>query len=60
MDQLNKWYGAVNAMPETIKFLNDAGSDPMSLSADAAQAMMMKDVDRWKEFVRIAKITSPG
>jgi hypothetical protein len=32
----------------------------MSLSADAAQAMMIKDVDRWKEFVRIAKITPLG
>jgi hypothetical protein len=38
MEQLNKRHGAVNAMPETIEFLNDAGGDPMSLSADAAQA----------------------
>jgi hypothetical protein len=38
MDQINKWFDAVNAMPETIEFLNDAGGDPMSLSADAAQA----------------------
>jgi tripartite-type tricarboxylate transporter receptor subunit TctC len=59
-EQLNKWFGAVNAMPETIKFLTDAGGDPMSLSPDAAQAMMVKDVDRWKEFVQIAKITPQG
>ena len=59
-DQLNKWFVAVNAMPETIKFLTDAGGDPMNLSADEAQARMVKEVDIWKDYVRIAKITPLG
>jgi len=32
----------------------------MNLSPAEGQAMMLKDIDRWHEFVRIAKITPQG
>jgi hypothetical protein len=42
--------------PETVKFLNSFGGDPMILGIDEAQARFVRDIKVWGEFVKMARI----
>jgi tripartite-type tricarboxylate transporter receptor subunit TctC len=57
---INKWFVDVVRTEETKKFLNNLGGDPLITTPDEAQALMLKDIDNWREYVRIAKITPTG
>ncbi len=60
VEQINKWFAEIVALPETKTFLNNAGGDPWITSVDEGQARMLHDVEAWKEYVRIAKIEPQG
>jgi hypothetical protein len=43
-------------MPETEKFMEDAGGDVFISTPDAAHAFLVKEVKAWETYVRIGKI----
>jgi tripartite-type tricarboxylate transporter receptor subunit TctC len=57
VDKINKWFNEVLATEETRKFLNSFGGDPFINTPDAAQALFLKAIKDWGDYVRIAKIT---
>lgn len=60
VDQLNTWFNNALKDPETVKFLNNSGGDPWINTPDATQEMLVKAIDEWREFIRIAKIPPAG
>ena len=60
VDAINKWFVQVVGSEETKKFLNNNGGDKLILTPDAAQQMMLKEIENWREYVKIAKITPQG
>jgi tripartite-type tricarboxylate transporter receptor subunit TctC len=60
VDTIHGWFRTVIATDEAKAFLNRFGGDPWVAGVDEAQARLIKDVDDWREYVRIAKITPQG
>ncbi|MDH7799412.1 MULTISPECIES: tripartite tricarboxylate transporter substrate binding protein [unclassified Beijerinckia] len=60
VDQLAKWFNQVTSSEETRKFLNGFGGDPLIETPEQAQARLVKDIEAWKEYVRVAKIEPQG
>ena len=60
VDQLNKWINQILATDETRKFLAQFASDPFPGTPDEGQALLIKDIGAWGEYVRIAKIPQQG
>jgi tripartite-type tricarboxylate transporter receptor subunit TctC len=60
LDQINKWFVEVVGSAETKAFLNKFGGDQLIESPDVAQARLLKDVDNWKRYIEVAKITPQG
>jgi tripartite-type tricarboxylate transporter receptor subunit TctC len=56
VNKINQWFTEIVKMPETKKFLNDAGADPMIRSPEEAQKMFQIALREWGEYVRLAKI----
>jgi tripartite-type tricarboxylate transporter receptor subunit TctC len=56
VEKINGWFNEVLAQPDTEKFLADQGGDAYVTTPDEAQALMVKTVDEWKDYVEIAKI----
>jgi tripartite-type tricarboxylate transporter receptor subunit TctC len=54
--QLNKWVNEVVASEETKTFLNSFASDPWVTTPEQGQAYFLKDVDNWKNYIKIADI----
>jgi tripartite-type tricarboxylate transporter receptor subunit TctC len=57
IDQVNQWFTEMVKTEETKKFLNGFGGDPFINTPDAGQALFLKAIKDWGDFVRIAKIT---
>jgi tripartite-type tricarboxylate transporter receptor subunit TctC len=55
-DTLNGWFVKAMQDPETKKFLNSFGGDPLMESPEAAQKRLLKDIADWKEYVKLAHI----
>jgi tripartite-type tricarboxylate transporter receptor subunit TctC len=60
VDTINGWFRQVIATPEARTFLNRFGGDPWVAGVDEAQARFLKDIEDWREYVRLAKITPQG
>ena len=60
VDQLNVWFSQVVATEETKVFLASAASDPWIAKPDEAQAYLRKEIENWREYVRIANIEPQG
>jgi tripartite-type tricarboxylate transporter receptor subunit TctC len=60
VDLINKWFVEVVGSDESKKFLNNLGGDPFINTPERAQELMFKDIENWREYVRIAKITPQG
>lgn len=56
VQKLNDWFKTVLENQESREFLLQMGADPMITSADAAQALFIKEIEAWGEYVRLAKI----
>ena len=57
---INKWFVDVVSTDETRRFLNNLGGDPLITTPEQAHALMLQDIDNWRDYVRIAKITPHG
>jgi tripartite-type tricarboxylate transporter receptor subunit TctC len=55
-EKLETLFNQINAEPDTLKFLFDNGSDPMPGDSKSVKALLLKDIENWKEYARIAKI----
>jgi len=60
IDALHKWFSEVVAQADTKKFLNNLGGDQFSITPDEAQALFLKDIENWKDYVRVAKLQPQG
>ncbi len=60
VDQLGAWLTQVVTSEEGKKFLNGIASDPWVNSPEQAQAYWRKQIDEWRDYVRIAKIEPQG
>ena len=56
IDKVNQWFIQIVSQPDTKKFLNDAGADPMIRTPEQAQAMFQKAIVEWGDYVRMANI----
>jgi tripartite-type tricarboxylate transporter receptor subunit TctC len=54
--KINQWFTQIVGSPETKKFLNDSGADPMIRTPGEAQKMFEVAIKEWGEYVRLAKI----
>jgi tripartite-type tricarboxylate transporter receptor subunit TctC len=59
-DQINKWFDQVVSSEETGKFLASFGGDQLIMPPDAAQALFLKEINNWADYVRIARIEPAG
>jgi hypothetical protein len=46
----------VSAFPETIEFLTRNGLDPLPGDATLLRAMLIRDTQRWGDWVKLAQI----
>jgi len=60
VEQINKWFNQILAMPETQKFLTNFGGDPWISTPEEGQARLLKDIKDWEEYVRVAKLKPQG
>ena len=56
VDQVNQWFTEIVKTDESKKFLNSFGGDQFINTPDAAQALFLKAIKDWGEYVKIAKI----
>jgi tripartite-type tricarboxylate transporter receptor subunit TctC len=56
LDKVNQWFTEIVKTDETRKFLNGFGGDPFINTPEAGQALFLKAIKDWGEYVRIAKI----
>ena len=58
--KVNQWFTQIVKTDETKKFLNSFGGDPFIISPEEGQALFLKTIKDWGEYVRIAKIEPKG
>jgi tripartite-type tricarboxylate transporter receptor subunit TctC len=56
VDKINGWFKQIVSTEETKKFLALSGADPMIRTPDEAQALFVKAIKDWGDYVRIAKL----
>jgi len=56
VDRINQWFVQMVGSAETKKFLNSFGGDPYISTPEAAQQHLLKSIQDWGEYVRVAKI----
>jgi tripartite-type tricarboxylate transporter receptor subunit TctC len=56
IDKVHQWFTDIVKTEETKKFLNSFGGDPFINTPEAAQALFLKSIKDWGDYVRIAKI----
>ncbi len=55
-DQIAKWFETVLRMDETQKFFSTIASDVFISTPDETRALIIKDMERWREYARRANI----
>jgi len=60
IDQIHKWFVQIVSSDETKAFLNKFGGDPNIQTPDEAQAVFLKDIKAWGDYVKLAKIQPQG
>ena len=58
--KINQWFTQIVKTDETKNFLNSYGGDPFIVSPEEGQALFLKSIKDWEEYVRIAKIEPRG
>jgi len=56
VEQLGKWVTQVIEMPEMREFFAKIGGEPFVNSPDASQRLFVREVDVWKDYIRVAQI----
>ena len=54
--KLHEWFVKVVSTPETKAFLNQSGGDPLIETQEQAQKRLLRDIDSWKEWAKMARI----
>lgn len=54
--KITEWFQKAVAMPETKEFLNKFGGDQLQESPEEADKRLLRDIDLWIEYAKIAKI----
>jgi len=60
VQKINNVFKQILTTDETIKFLNQFGGDPWITTPEEGQAFLLKDIQNWGEYVKIAKIEPRG
>lgn len=60
VQKINDAFKQTLTAEETIKFLNQFGGDPWITTPEEGQAFLLKDIQNWGEYVKIAKIEPRG
>jgi tripartite-type tricarboxylate transporter receptor subunit TctC len=60
LTKVNQWFTQIVKTDETKKFLNSFGGDPFIISPEEGQALFLKTIKDWGEYVKIAKIEPKG
>ncbi len=60
VDQINAWFAQVVDTEEARAFSITIASDPWKTTPDEGQAYFLKDIERWGEYVKVAKIEPQG
>ncbi len=55
-DQLGKWIHQIVTSDDTKKFYAGIGTDPLIGTGEETRALIIKDMDRWRDWVKRAKI----
>jgi len=58
--EINRLFNTVVGMEETKTFLQKFGTDPWISTPEEGQARLMKDLQVWPEYIRLAKIPQQG
>jgi len=56
VNEINRLFSTVVAMEETKAFLKKFGTDPWVSTPEEGQARLMKDLQAWPEYIRVAKL----
>ncbi|HWM46737.1 MAG TPA: tripartite tricarboxylate transporter substrate binding protein [Xanthobacteraceae bacterium] len=56
LDRLEKEFNQIAVADETVKFLNNLGSDPFPGNAQSLKELLRADIKAWSEYVKLAKI----
>ena len=56
IDRLAGWFNQITAAEETKQFLARSALDAFPGSPESMSALLVTEMDRWREFVRLAKI----
>ena len=59
-DKIGKAFMQMAELPATHKWLAEFGSDPFVLGADEAQKLLLKDIQDWGRYLKIANIEPKG
>jgi tripartite-type tricarboxylate transporter receptor subunit TctC len=60
INKVNEWFAQIVKTDESKKFLNSFGGDPFIISPEEGQALFLKTIKEWGEYIRIAKIEPRG
>ena len=60
VNEINRLFNAVIAMDETKAFLKKFGTDHWISTPEVGQARLMKDLEVWPEYIRVAKLPLQG
>ena len=56
VDKINQWFVQMVGSAETKKFLNSFGGDPYISTPEAGQQHLIKSIQEWGGYVKLAKI----
>ena len=60
VSQLNGWLNEVVKSPEGKAFLNTFASDPWVSTPEDAQALFLREIKNWEDYVKLANIEKQG
>jgi len=56
LDKLETWFNKIAVDDETVKFLNNLGSDPFPGNSKMLKELLIKESKNWGDYVKLAKI----
>lgn len=56
LDKLEKYFNEIAVADDTVKFLNNLGSDPFPGNSTSLKELLVQDIKAWGEYVKIAHI----
>jgi hypothetical protein len=56
IEQINKWFVEIVSSEKTKIFMSQFGGDTLIETPEVGQARMLRDIENWAEYARVAKI----